>query len=289
MRPRDLIELVRAPAALTVPGDSLAGAAAAGWPHAARTAALPVASACFYWAGMALNDYADRDLDALERPERPIPSGRVAPRHAFGVATALTGVGLAAAAAADGRRGLRAGVPLAAAVWGYDLMAKKTAAGPLVMAAARALDVALGAGPKPTRATTAVAAVAIHTTTVTALSRGEVHGTSSRIAQGAIAGTTVAALLAATPRRGQRVVERLTTCALAGTYLMTVGGAQLAAVDDPHAGTVRRATSAGVRGIIPLQAALIARSAAPGAAVLGVGLLGLGPLARRASRLVSPT
>jgi len=28
---------------------------------------------------MALNDYADRDLDAVERPERPIPSGRVSP------------------------------------------------------------------------------------------------------------------------------------------------------------------------------------------------------------------
>ena len=284
MRPRDLVELVRAPAALTVPGDSLAGAAAAGWPHAGRTAALPVASACFYWAGMALNDYADRALDAVERPERPIPSGRVAPRHALGVAAGLTGAGLAAAAMTGGRYSMRTGVLLSAAVWGYDLVAKKTAAGPLVMAAARVLDVALGRG----AAFVGAGAVA-HTTGVTALSRGEVHGTSSRMAQGAIAGTTAAALLAATPRQGQRAAERLTTCVLAGTYLVTVGGAQLAAVDDPRASTVNRATSSGVRGVIPLQAALTARSTAPGAAVLGIGLLGLGPLARWASRLVSPT
>ena len=60
----DLAELVRAPAALTVPGDTLAGAAASGVPAGARTALLPVASTCLYWAGMALNDWADRDLDA---------------------------------------------------------------------------------------------------------------------------------------------------------------------------------------------------------------------------------
>ena len=79
----DLAELVRAPAALSVPGDSLAGAAAAGWPAGRRTALLPVASVSLYWAGMALNDWADRELDAVERPERPIPSGRVAPRTAL--------------------------------------------------------------------------------------------------------------------------------------------------------------------------------------------------------------
>ncbi|RIQ12958.1 UbiA family prenyltransferase, partial [Jiangella rhizosphaerae] len=100
MRLRDVAELVRAPAALTVPGDSLAGAAAAGFPYGARTAVTPLASACLYWAGMALNDYADRDLDRLERPERPIPSGRVKPGEALALAAGLTaaGVGLAALA-----------------------------------------------------------------------------------------------------------------------------------------------------------------------------------------------
>ncbi len=81
-----LVELVRAPAALTVPGDAVAGAAASGWPFGGRrTLALTGASVCIYWAGMALNDYADRHLDAIERPERPIPSGRISlrPRWAW--------------------------------------------------------------------------------------------------------------------------------------------------------------------------------------------------------------
>ncbi|WP_233584022.1 UbiA family prenyltransferase, partial [Micromonospora sp. CV4] len=85
----DLAELVRAPAALSVPGDVVAGAAAAGALNR-RTPALAGASVLLYWAGMAANDWADRRLDAVERPERPIPSGRVAPAAAFGLAAGLT-------------------------------------------------------------------------------------------------------------------------------------------------------------------------------------------------------
>jgi len=78
---RDVVELVRAPAALSVPGDVLAGATAAGT-LGPRTAALAAASVCLYWAGMAANDWADRELDARERPERPIPSGTNSSRRA---------------------------------------------------------------------------------------------------------------------------------------------------------------------------------------------------------------
>jgi 4-hydroxybenzoate polyprenyltransferase len=119
---RSVVELVRAPAALSVPGDSLAGAAAAGWPFQRRSALPAAAAVCLYWAGMALNDYADRDLDRVERPERPIPSGRVSPGFALGLAAGLSlaGIGLAAA---TGRSALRVAAPLAATVWLYDLAA----------------------------------------------------------------------------------------------------------------------------------------------------------------------
>ena len=139
---RTLAELVRAPAALSVPGDVVAGAAAAGT-LGARTAGLAGASVCFYWAGMAANDWADRDLDAVERPERPIPSGRISAPAALGIAAGLTAAGLAVAARAGGARALAVAVPLAAAVWAYDLRAKNTAAGPAGMATCRALDVLL--------------------------------------------------------------------------------------------------------------------------------------------------
>ncbi|SCG78005.1 UbiA family prenyltransferase, partial [Micromonospora humi] len=144
----DLAELVRAPAALSVPGDVLAGAAAAGT-LGRRTPALAAASVLLYWAGMAANDWADRRLDATERPERPIPSGRVRPAVALGLAGGLTAAGLAVATAAGGRHAATVALPLAATIWGYDLSAKNTAAGPAVMAACRGLDVLLGATTTP--------------------------------------------------------------------------------------------------------------------------------------------
>ncbi|WP_344980642.1 UbiA family prenyltransferase, partial [Streptosporangium fragile] len=87
---RAVLELVRAPAALSVPGDTMAGAPAAG---RRATPGLAAASVLLYWAGMALNDWSDREIDAVERPERPIPSGRVSPRGALGLAAGLTGAG----------------------------------------------------------------------------------------------------------------------------------------------------------------------------------------------------
>ncbi|MEE6274215.1 SCO3242 family prenyltransferase [Georgenia wangjunii] len=313
---RDLAELVRLPAALTVPGDTLAGAAAAGWPAGARTAFLPAASACLYWAGMALNDYADRDLDAVERPERPIPSGRVSPRHALALAAGLTaaGVGLAAAA---GRRHLVIGAALAATVWSYDLLAKPTPLAPVVMAANRGLDVMLGAAGNPRPALPAALALTAHTVAVTALSRGEVTGTTPAVPRGAAATTAIvavaAALLAgpagaaalggraagagarrplpagattaaAPPHRSG--LTRLAAAGLAATYAWTVGRAQLEAARRPDAPTVRRATGVGIRGMIPLQASLTAGAGAlPAAAVV----LAAGPVARLATRRLSAT
>ncbi|WP_235934646.1 UbiA family prenyltransferase, partial [Agromyces humi] len=85
----DVLELVRAPAALTVIGDTMVGGYAGGGRLAGRRWLLPLASVFLYSGGMALNDYADRRLDAVERPERPIPSGRISPRRALGVAVAV--------------------------------------------------------------------------------------------------------------------------------------------------------------------------------------------------------
>ncbi|WP_341829897.1 SCO3242 family prenyltransferase [Streptomyces hainanensis] len=197
MKLRDAAELVRLPAALTVPGDSLAGAVSAGWPYGRRTWAAPAASACLYLAGMALNDFADADLDARERPERPIPSGRVDAFEALGLAAGLTAAGLGLAAVAGGRRALRVAVPLAATVWAYDLWAQRNAAGPAFMAAARGLDVLLGAGGNASAAALPALAVATHTAGVTTLSRGEVHGAGRFTVAAALAGTTAATVLAA--------------------------------------------------------------------------------------------
>ncbi|HEU5160604.1 MAG TPA: UbiA family prenyltransferase [Streptosporangiaceae bacterium] len=284
---RAVVELVRAPAALTVPGDVVAGAAAAGWPFGAATPVLAAASAGLYWAGMALNDYADRDVDAVERPGRPIPSGRVTPRFALGLAAGLTAAGVGLAGLAGGRRALGVAVPLAATVWAYDLVLKGTPAGPVAMAAARGLDVLMGAGAgRMRRAAPAAALVAAHTLAVTLLSRREVGGGGPGLPRATLAATGAIGAAAGFVQRKGSAPQRLAGAALLGVYGATFGRAQLAAVRDPGPLPVRRAVGAGILGLMPLQAALAAGAGAPAAALpVAAGF----PLARRLSRRVSPT
>ncbi|MFB6942489.1 SCO3242 family prenyltransferase [Streptomyces sp. NPDC056305] len=144
MTVRAWAELLRVSALFTVPGDALAGAAATGLRPDRGTALAVGASLCLYEAGMALNDWADRDEDAVDRPHRPIPSGRISPGAALAAAGALTAAGLGLAARA-GRPALAVATGLAATVWAYDLRLKHTPAGPAAMAAARGLDLLLGA------------------------------------------------------------------------------------------------------------------------------------------------
>ncbi|MFD5346071.1 SCO3242 family prenyltransferase [Streptomyces anulatus] len=217
-RLRAWAELLRVSALFSVPGDALAGAAAVGRRPGRGTALAIGASLCLYEAGMALNDWADRDEDAVDRPHRPIPSGRISPAAALGAAGVLTAAGLAFAARA-GRPALTVATGLAATVWAYDLHLKHTTAGPAAMAAARSLDLLLGAtatatgvrAPSGTSAPDNVAAAAhrglpaglpalpaalvlgAHTYGVTAVSRHETQGGSTGTPLAVLATTTALA------------------------------------------------------------------------------------------------
>ncbi len=55
---------------------------------------LGLAMSLFYVAGMILNDVCDARVDAIERPRRPIPVGRVNPRHARLAVLGIFGAGM---------------------------------------------------------------------------------------------------------------------------------------------------------------------------------------------------
>ncbi|MGV9312377.1 SCO3242 family prenyltransferase [Streptomyces sp. NPDC003691] len=279
-------ELLRVSAALSVPGDALAGAAARGRRPGRGTLLAAGASVCLYEAGMALNDWADRDEDAAERPHRPIPSGRIAPAAALTAAGALTVAGLALAARA-GSPALTLAVPLAATVWAYDLRLKHTRHGPAAMAAARALDLLMGAaatapGPVGARALRAAAVLGTHTYAVTAVSRHEVHGGSTRAPLGALA--VVAAVAGAAVRDGRAVPT-----ALGAAYARTAAVPFAHAALNPSPPLTERAVGGGIRAVIPLQALLAARAGHPAGTATAVALMALAPPARSLARKVSPT
>ncbi|MFE7773470.1 SCO3242 family prenyltransferase [Streptomyces sp. NPDC057445] len=302
-------ELLRVSALFTVPGDALAGAASAGLRPNRGTALAVVASLCLYEAGMALNDWADRHEDAIDRPHRPIPSGRVTPSAAFAAASSLTAAGLALAARA-GRVPLAVATSLAVMVWSYDLHLKHTPAGPAAMASARALDLLLGASatrPGALRAALPSAGLlGAHTCAITSVSRHEVQGGSTTAPLAALA--TALTVAATTSRPGPRSegrpaprspedagggrrdagVRRLraTTGLLAATYAHATLTPFLHAALNPSPPLTQRAVGAGIRAMIPLQAALAARTGATGT---GLAVLALVPVARRLARKVSPT
>ncbi|MET8781293.1 MULTISPECIES: SCO3242 family prenyltransferase [unclassified Streptomyces] len=286
-------ELLRVPALFTVPGDALAGAAAVPATPGRRTVLAIGSSLCLYEAGMALNDWADRDEDALERPHRPLPSGRVAPAAALTAACALTAAGLALARCA-GRPALRVAVPLAATVWAYDLGLKRTPGGPPAMAAARGLDVLLGAAATGGHIRPALAPAALlgsHTLAVTAVSRHETRGGSPL--SGLAALVTTGVLTRLLPRRGAGAAAGTPApptgtlgAALAAAYAATAARPYLHATLNPSPPLTQRAVGAGIRATIPLQAALAARSGAPVSALLTAALA---PLAAKFARKVSVT
>lgn len=136
---RAWLQLARVSNTPTVVSNAVAGAVVASAAAPAGTvAAVAVAMALFYTAGMILNDVADLEVDRRERPERPLPSGAVSRTAALAAFCALTGAGLAILAA-TGAEPLLAGVGLVALIVLYDLWHKGNALSPVLMAGCRAL------------------------------------------------------------------------------------------------------------------------------------------------------
>ena len=201
MTPRAVLRLLRIPNVFTAAANVAAGAILArGGTLRPGDLLLCVASACLYLAGMALNDYFDRDIDALERPERPIPSGEIAPYFALALGVGLLGAGVTLAALATPAAGAVAAA-LAAAILLYDGGLKAGPLGPIAMGTCRFLNVCLGlsvAGPAPPATWMWLAPITMgaFTMAITLLSRDEVAGASREAARRAV-GLVVAVLLGA--------------------------------------------------------------------------------------------
>ena len=77
----------------TVWTNSMAGIALTGSAIAdMRTLFVIIALSLFYIGGMFLNDACDAEIDAIERPERPIPSGQISQLSVFKWAYGMMGV-----------------------------------------------------------------------------------------------------------------------------------------------------------------------------------------------------
>lgn len=111
-----------------------------------ETLLLLGAVSLFYIGGMYLNDAFDREIDARERPERPIPSGQVSVKMVFvaGFAMLAAGEGLLAITSYGLDSGMGwppvvAGLALIASIVYYDYRHKTDPMSPVVMGVCRGL------------------------------------------------------------------------------------------------------------------------------------------------------
>ncbi len=151
------LRLFRLPNAFTALADVAMGSCfvqGAASPNGSLVALL-LSSGSLYTSGMILNDVYDVEVDRIERPRRPLPSGAIdlgwARRLGYGLL--VVGILLAWAApwfAANESRPIApwrsgtVGTVLAACVVLYDRFAKSTILGPFVMGSCRFFNVLLG-------------------------------------------------------------------------------------------------------------------------------------------------
>lgn len=147
---RSYLQLFRAPNVFTALADILLGFLITHFSlqPVGPLVLLLLASALLYTAGMVLNDVFDIRQDTRERPQRPLPSGRIgigtAATLGFGFLIGGIIAGWSASLATGQLYSGAVATLLALCVLSYDMFLKRTPLGPLGMGACRLLNVLLG-------------------------------------------------------------------------------------------------------------------------------------------------
>lgn len=225
-----------------------------------------------YSGGIIFNDVFDAEIDAKERPERPIPSGRASRSGATLLGSLLLIFGLAASTQVSWLSTTLAGFIVVAALL-YDAFGKQHPIfGPLNMGICRGGNLLLGMSAIPAMVREHWFLAVIHVVyiaAVTTISRGEVNGTES--SNGIIAlvmimiGIVIAGLLGLGLLKDYEILASLPFVAL---FTVRVLLPFIKALREPSPEQIRTAVKVGVLSLIILDATVSA-----GFASLPYGLL----------------
>jgi 4-hydroxybenzoate polyprenyltransferase len=278
------IRLLRPANIVTSVADALAGIAIAGYfskDYFALWGIAPVIFACtcsaaLYAGGIVFNDVFDAPLDAVERPERPIPSGQVSIGKASLLAMGYLIVGIIAGFLVNGLTGYLA-VMIAGFVLLYDRFTKHNLLlGPISMGLCRGLNLLVGISIVPLALYEWVQLgliPLIYIFAITLISQGEVHGGGkSKLYTATILYLLVGiALIRFSWNKG----NALLAIAFIIAFLIMIMRPLLRALKDPSGPNIGKAVKTGVIGIILLDAAW---AAASGEWILAVVIVALLPL-----------
>lgn len=270
------LQLMRPANIVTSWADILAGFAISGFVALqAGTAAetllwLLLATTGLYGGGVVFNDVFDAALDAQERPERPIPSGKASRQGATILASVLLAIAVVAAAQVSWLSAILATCIAIAAVV-YDSLGKhQPIIGALNMGLCRGGNLLLGMSATPAMVGEywylALIPI-IYIAAITSLSQGEVHGAkgnSPAIALLLIIAVIVG-LFGLELLPNYHILKALPAIALFAGYLLP---SVIQAVRQPTPEQLRNAVRSGVLSLVILDATI-----ATGFAGLPYGLL----------------
>jgi 4-hydroxybenzoate polyprenyltransferase len=288
------LRLMRPANIVTAIADVLAGMAISGFfvglsdnSHLFSVLILCVSTVGLYGGGVVFNDVFDSELDKIERPERPIPSGLVSVAEASFAGSILLLAGIAAAFGVNLTSGIIA-VSISAAALIYNKWGKHLhILGPLNMGLCRGLNLLLGISILPSLILNwwYIAFVpVIYIASITMISRGEVHGSSRTPLYTA---SLLYALVTGFIFYFSFInnTEFLTLVFLL-PFLWMIFKPLLSAIKEPSGPNIGKSVKAGVIALILMDAAWAASSGTFGIALIIVVLL---PLSFGLSRIFAVT
>jgi 4-hydroxybenzoate polyprenyltransferase len=252
------LQLMRPANIITAWADILAGFAVTGAVDLESLPWLLLATTGLYGGGIVFNDVFDAKIDAIERPERPIPSDRASLGGAIMLGSLLLFMGIIAAAQVSLISALIATF-VALAALAYDALSKHNPiSGSLNMGLCRGGNFLLGMS--------AVSAVLsdrwylafiplTYIVAVTAISQGEVHGGDRKtgILALILLGLVLSSLLSLTFLDNYVLLAALPFVALFAGRVLPVW---IQATRFPKAESIRGAVKAGVLSLIVLDSAI---------------------------------
>ncbi len=281
MKFKPYLQLVRLPNLFTAAADSLAGwlIVRGSLQHPGQWLPLVAISVCLYTYGIVLNDLKDIEVDRVERPWRPLPSGRVSKEAASGIMQAslilapiLNGLSFDFS---EMWRSLAVSFALAAAIGGYNTLFKRTQLAPLVMGSCRGLNLLLGLSVDPSLGGPVcwliAGSLAVFVAGVTWISRSEVEtGRRRGIALGiGVQAAGLMGLMAGSIEladRADRALHPGLGLMVLLAVAVVVGWADFRALRRPEPRSTQRAVKTGVLALVWLDVAVVAAAQGPGVA-----------------------
>lgn len=255
------LQLMRPANIVTAWADILAGFAASG--AIANLEMLPwllLATTGLYGGGIVFNDVFDAELDTLERPERPIPSGKASLKGAIVLGSLLLILGILAATRVSWVSTILA-VAIALFALLYDVWGKHHPfISPLNMGSCRSGNLLLGMSAAPAVLVEQwyLALIPLlYIAAVTTMSRGEVGG-GKRIT-GILALVLLAVVLGGLLLLGlNNRYDWLSALPFWGFFALLVVPSWIRATYTPDAQFIRKAVKAGIISLIVLNSTLTA-------------------------------